>query len=144
MWGALSDKWTGLSFTIAAGARQRRHSRVRVPWDSRTYFTVSDLRLPFSLTPTTRRATVEVFGPASTREDPRLDLGFLLYNVGTDRQKTHFISVSTEMFVDHPYPMSAEIHPVAGWFPRIHLHGNVFAVSSLAMGLHITILCHDA
>jgi hypothetical protein len=30
----------GLSFTIAAGPRQRSHSRVRVPWDSRPYFTV--------------------------------------------------------------------------------------------------------
>jgi hypothetical protein len=30
-WGALSDERTGLSFTIAAGFRQRSHSRVRVP-----------------------------------------------------------------------------------------------------------------
>jgi hypothetical protein len=57
-----------LAFTIAAGPRQRIHSRVRVPWDSRPYFTVSDSRLPFSSPPTTRRATVEVFNPASTRE----------------------------------------------------------------------------
>jgi hypothetical protein len=42
-------------------------SRVRVPWDSRSYFTVSDLRLPFSSPPTTRRVTMEVFDPASTR-----------------------------------------------------------------------------
>jgi hypothetical protein len=41
--------------------------RFRVPWDSRPYFTVSDLRLPFSSPPTTRRVTVEVFDPASTR-----------------------------------------------------------------------------
>jgi hypothetical protein len=65
MWGALSDEWTGLSFTIAARARQRSHSRVRVPWGSWTYFTVSDSRLPFSLPPMTRRDTVEVFDPAS-------------------------------------------------------------------------------
>jgi hypothetical protein len=44
-----------------------RLSRVRVSWDSRTYFTVSDLRLPFSSPPTTLRVTVEVFDPASTR-----------------------------------------------------------------------------
>jgi hypothetical protein len=31
------------------------------------YFTVSHLRLPFSSPPTTRRVTVEVFEPASTR-----------------------------------------------------------------------------
>jgi hypothetical protein len=67
MSGALSDERTGLSFTTAAGTRQRSHSRVRVPWDSGPYFTVSDSRLPFSSPPTTRRVTVEVFDPASTR-----------------------------------------------------------------------------
>jgi hypothetical protein len=66
MWGALSDERTGLSFTIAAGPRQGSHSRVRVLWDSRPYFTVSDSRLPFSSPPTTRRATVEVLDPVST------------------------------------------------------------------------------
>jgi hypothetical protein len=66
MWGVLSDERTGLSFAIATGPRQRTHSRVRVPWDSRPYFTVSDSRLPFSSPPTTRRATVEVFDPASS------------------------------------------------------------------------------
>jgi hypothetical protein len=34
MWGALSDERTSLSFTLAAGPRQRSHSRVRVPWNS--------------------------------------------------------------------------------------------------------------
>jgi hypothetical protein len=67
MWGALSDERTSLSFTIAAGPSQRSHSRVRAQWDSRPYFTVSDLRLPISSPPTTRRVTVEVFDPASTR-----------------------------------------------------------------------------
>jgi hypothetical protein len=57
MWGALSDERAGLSFTNAAGRRQLTHSRVRVPWDSRPYFTVSDSRFPFSSSPTTRRAT---------------------------------------------------------------------------------------
>jgi hypothetical protein len=59
IWGALSE-------AIAAGPRQRSHSRVRLPWDSRQNFTVSVSRLPFSSPPTTRRATVEVFNPAST------------------------------------------------------------------------------
>jgi hypothetical protein len=67
MWGALSDERTDLSFTIAAGPSQRSHSWVRAPWDSQPYFTVSDLRLPISSPPTTRRVTVEVFDPASTR-----------------------------------------------------------------------------
>jgi hypothetical protein len=65
--GALSNERTGLLFTIAAGSRQRSHFRVRIPYDSWPYFTVSYLRLPFSSPPTTRRVTVEVFDPASTR-----------------------------------------------------------------------------
>jgi hypothetical protein len=40
MWSALSEERTGLSF--AAGPRQSSHSRVRVPWDLRPYFTLSD------------------------------------------------------------------------------------------------------
>jgi hypothetical protein len=65
--GALSDERTSLSFVYAAGPCQRILSRVRVFWYSRSYFTVSDMRLPFSSPPTTRRVTVEVFDPASTR-----------------------------------------------------------------------------
>jgi hypothetical protein len=68
MLGALTDERTGLSFTTVAGSRQRSHSPVRIPWDSRPYFTVSDSKLSFSSPPTTRRATVEVFDTASTRD----------------------------------------------------------------------------
>jgi hypothetical protein len=46
MWGALSDERTGLSFRIAAGPRQRSHSRLRVPRNSWPYFAVSDSRFP--------------------------------------------------------------------------------------------------
>jgi hypothetical protein len=46
------------------------HSWVQVPWDLRPYFTVSDSRLPFSSPPTTHRAMVEVFDPASTQDIP--------------------------------------------------------------------------
>jgi hypothetical protein len=70
LWGALFEDRTGLSFTVAGGCRQRSLSRVRVPGDSRPYFTVSDLRLPFSSPPTTRRVTVEVF-------EPRLHMGWI-------------------------------------------------------------------
>jgi hypothetical protein len=66
----LSDEWTGLSFVYAAGPCQSSISWVRVPWDSRPCITVSDLRLPFSSPPTTRRVTVDVFDPASTRVLP--------------------------------------------------------------------------
>jgi hypothetical protein len=67
MLGALSDGRTGLWFRIAADPRQRSHSWVRVPWDSRQYFTVSNSRLPFSSPSMTPRATVEVFDSTSTR-----------------------------------------------------------------------------
>jgi hypothetical protein len=66
-WGALSDERTGLSFVCATDSCQRSLSRVLVPWDLQPNFTVSDLRLPFSSAPTTRRVTVEVSDPASTR-----------------------------------------------------------------------------
>jgi hypothetical protein len=62
-WGALSDERTGLSFVCAAGPCQRSLSRVLVPWDSRPNITVSDLRLPFSSPPTTRRVTVPFITP---------------------------------------------------------------------------------
>jgi hypothetical protein len=41
----MSNERMDLSFTIAAGARQRSHSRVRVPRDSWPHFTVSHSRL---------------------------------------------------------------------------------------------------
>jgi hypothetical protein len=42
VWGVLSDERTGISFTVAAGPRQRTYSRVWVPCNSWPYFTVSD------------------------------------------------------------------------------------------------------
>jgi hypothetical protein len=65
--GPLSDVRTGLSFVYVAGPCQHSPSRIRVRWDSWPYFTVSELRLPVSSPPTTRRVTVEVFNPASTQ-----------------------------------------------------------------------------
>jgi hypothetical protein len=40
---------------------------------SRGHITVSDLRLPFSSPPTTRRVTVEVFDPAFTQVTTELN-----------------------------------------------------------------------
>jgi hypothetical protein len=68
MWSDLSDERTGLPFTITTGPQQRSHSRVRVPWDPRPYFTVSDSSLSSLSPPTSRRATVEIFDPAPTRD----------------------------------------------------------------------------
>jgi hypothetical protein len=87
IWGVLSDKRTSLSFTLAAGPRQRNQSRVRVPWDWRPYITVSHLRLPFSSPPTTRSITVEVFDPASTRVELNSHSRILSYPLGTDHEK---------------------------------------------------------
>jgi hypothetical protein len=74
MWGAFSDERTALSFTIAAGPRQGNHSRVRDPWDSRPYFTLSDSKLPCSSSHTTRRATTEVFDLDTTRDSGQTEL----------------------------------------------------------------------
>jgi hypothetical protein len=60
-WDALSDERTGVPYAIAAGPRQRSHSQVKGPWDSRSYFTVSDSRITCVSPPTTRTATLEVF-----------------------------------------------------------------------------------
>jgi hypothetical protein len=78
---SLSDERTGLSFTIAAGARQRSHSRIRVQWDSWPYFTVSDSRRPFLSPPTTRRATVDVFDASSVRNSSVSHGSFLVVTV---------------------------------------------------------------
>jgi hypothetical protein len=67
MWGALSDKKTGLSFTNGVGSRQRSHFQIPLPLAWWPYITVSDSRLPFPSPPTTHGATVEVFDPNSTR-----------------------------------------------------------------------------
>jgi hypothetical protein len=50
MWGALSDEKTHLPFTIAAGPRQRSHSRILVPREIMTIFYC----LRFETTPTWR------------------------------------------------------------------------------------------
>jgi hypothetical protein len=57
----------GSVFCMCRWPLPAQSSSVLVPWDLRPHFTVSDLRLPFSSPPTTRRVTVEVFDPASTR-----------------------------------------------------------------------------
>jgi hypothetical protein len=94
MWGALSNEKTGLSFTIAASPRQRSRFRFQVPWDSRPYFTVSDSRLPFLTPPTTLRATVEVFDPASTR----------------DRNKQVKVKVTLRLTVSQSVTLGIELH----------------------------------
>jgi hypothetical protein len=65
---------------------------------AQSLFTVSNSRLPFSSPPTTRRVTVEVFDPASTREASlRLAELLLLYLRG-ERNEYH-VSKSSSIFV---------------------------------------------
>jgi hypothetical protein len=92
MWNSHSEERTSLSFTIAADHRYGSHSMVPVLRDSWPCFTISDSRIPkpgglgpriyvpqeqcaqvyplaldsFSSSPTTHRAMVAVFDPAST------------------------------------------------------------------------------
>jgi hypothetical protein len=72
IWGAVSEENTGLSFTDAARPRQRSHSRVPVPWDSRSYFTVSDFRLSYD------------FAGLRWRYSTLPIVGFSLYSLGSD------------------------------------------------------------
>jgi hypothetical protein len=88
MWGILSDERMDLLFTIPAGPCQRSHSWIRVRRDSSQIRDAPNLEgqvpylyppetgwpsyiprhwVPFWSPPTTCRATVEVFEPASTR-----------------------------------------------------------------------------
>jgi hypothetical protein len=130
IWGALSDERTGLSFTIAAGLRQRSYFLVWVPWDWWPYSTLPDSRLPFSSSRTIRRATVEIVDPASTREE--------------------FILIWTASYVACRYPRKCLL--------ITRIHGNLFlnelvsknqslrkrvcclSTRFLVTGLHVTIL----
>jgi hypothetical protein len=101
MWGVLSDERTGLSFAIATGPRQRSHSRVRVPWDSRPCFTVSDSRHPLSSPRTTRRVTVEVFDPYLLHVGLFLGL-FFDPEDGDDMFLGNVVSLSTDCMALYP------------------------------------------
>jgi hypothetical protein len=92
LWGAISGERTGLSFVYAAGRRQRGLSRARVSWDS--YFTVSDLRLPFSSPPTTGGITAVVF------ESTPPWLGSSLYTFGADSTENTLSIVIGQQYFD--------------------------------------------
>jgi hypothetical protein len=104
LWGALSDERSGLSFIHAAGPCQHSRSWVRVPWDSRPYFSVPDLRLPISLPPKNRRVTVEVFDPASTRVCPVMAAGSHYIASAQTAQKTPLIRVTPLLHITQPLP----------------------------------------
>jgi hypothetical protein len=110
-WGALSDERTGLSFVCAAGPCQRSLSRALVPWGLSPYFTVSDLRIPFSSPPTTRRVTVEVFQPASTTNSTEPIA--LLYNPDADRTENDFSIIACSLVAEEMCPQNCSLATVA-------------------------------
>jgi hypothetical protein len=136
IWGALSDERTGLSFTIAAGSCQRSVSRVRVPWDSQPYFTVSDLRLLFLSPPTTRRVTVEVFDPASTRVNA-LHITSWHGQHRKHRSVVTLVSVTTETCLPNRCLETVCITPVL--FRALPSNGRCLQSHCLATGLCATV-----
>jgi hypothetical protein len=136
-WGALSHERTGLIFVCAAGPCHRSLSRVLVSWDLRPYFTLSDLRLPFSSPPTTRRVTVEVFDPASTRVNlSKARINSLLY-LPRVRDRSHYV----EQLVVLCYPVGchgnlvfSNLLPGSDSFVVIRRKGNVISDPLLSSG----------
>jgi hypothetical protein len=64
----------GSVFFTCYGPYQCSLSRVRVRWDSRPYFTVSDLRLPFSVLPFEASPFISaVCGPSRRHHSPSFD-----------------------------------------------------------------------
>jgi hypothetical protein len=146
MWVALSDKRTGLSFTIAAGLRQCSHSQVRVSRESWPYFTVwletdptfrarspylyppgtgcpgytpgTGLPVAFPLSFTTRRATVEVIEQ-------------VIYPPhGPHRKRI----IHSYMYSRCRWNICTELFPSNGCCIVAYLHSRY-----LAMGLYVTI-----
>jgi hypothetical protein len=77
--------WEGGSvFCICCWALPVQSFSCQVPWDSWPYFTVSNLRLPFSSPPTTCRVTMKVFNPASTRVWSNPSYSLSLYRLRMD------------------------------------------------------------
>jgi hypothetical protein len=119
-------------FTIAAGPRQRIHSLIRVPWDLRPYFTVSGSRLPFFRLLQLAGLRWRYSTPPP-HEKLRHDPGFCYITSGrTDRKHLLFPYPSKCLLITRT-TYRRKRRPVTGWFPRIHLHGNVFIVSFTSM-----------
>jgi hypothetical protein len=75
MWGALSltrGRVCRLQLLLALAIAVATCIRVRVPWDSRLYFTVADSRFPFSSPPTIRKAWTELKSKSKSHCDWRL------------------------------------------------------------------------
>jgi hypothetical protein len=83
-----------------------QYSWVRVPLFSWPYFSVSYLGLPFSSPPTTRRVTVEVFDPASTRVafDNQPFAAFIISVINFWSVRFHDICVHTDRYFVATFP----------------------------------------
>jgi hypothetical protein len=132
MWGALSNRRTGLPLKIAASPRQRSHSRVRVPWNSQSYFTVSDSRIPFSSPPTTRRVTVKVFDPASTWDSPGLQADSCYIAAAWTTQGTQFYCCVAQTTQKTSHVIAKYCWSVTS----LRLRGSVFTEPLLRSGLY--------
>jgi hypothetical protein len=98
--GHSPDESMGLSFTIAAGPRQRSHSRVRVPWDSQPYFPfclllrLAGLRWKYSTPPPHGLTSPHSFGRTPNKfVRVRVTLQLAVYRqsvrLGTEPLETH-------------------------------------------------------
>jgi hypothetical protein len=127
----------GLSFSIAAGPRQCIHSRIRVLCDWRSDFTVSDSRLPFLSPPTTRRATVEVFDPAS--DSLVIAAGTSMYKTSVwIAQKTPLLTVFCSLFAFCSHYLTTVVAYKAITYQRL-LYSCLVCSRCLAAGLNIKI-----
>jgi hypothetical protein len=132
LWGAFSDVRTCLSFVYAAGLA----SAVILGSESlgtRDHILLSDLRLAVSSPPTTRRVTVEVFDPASTRGFLSLSLsrllslvasGLVLYSRGNDKAENTVLLLRSS---DHTKNKSCDSY-LASLLARWLLPSNIHSI----------------
>jgi hypothetical protein len=104
----------GSVFCICCWPSPGSLSRVRVPWDSWSCFTVSDLRLPFSSPPTTRRVRWRYSTPPPH--------GYKLVNLIVSKKNS---SARTTL-----------ITPFFYCCPRVSFRRKVFTKTFLRKGLH--------
>jgi hypothetical protein len=83
MWGTLSDERMGLPFTIAVGPSQVQSFLGLIPMGLAAIFYCLRFETSFLSPPMTRRATVEVFDPASMWDSLLTLERFLVYSLGT-------------------------------------------------------------
>jgi hypothetical protein len=128
--GALSDERTGLSFIYAVGPRQRSLSRVRVPRDSWPYFTVSDLRLPFSSPPTRLAGSRWRYSsPPPHGWGVGLFFCFSLYSLGSDHSTENTSVVPQWIYANHIENTTCDTGSIVAFTAPSHSSGSYPIVS---------------